>query len=84
MCAVLVAVIGGISAIADGDGGEQLSESISDLLEDLDLSELQKYLDENSDSYLYNFGSTASEIVEYLVKGNLNTDYSGFIGELFP
>ena len=83
MCAVLVAVIGGISAIADGDGGEQLSESISDLLEDLDLSELQKYLDENSGSYLYNFGSTASEIVEYLVKGNLNTDYSGFIGELF-
>lgn len=83
MSAILVAVIGGISAIADGDGGEQLSESISDLLEDLDLSELQKYLDENSDSYLYNFGSTASEIVEYLVKGNLNTDYSGFIGELF-
>ncbi len=83
MCAVLVAVIGGINAIADGDGGEQLSESISDLLEDLDLSELQKYLDENSDSYLYNFGSTASEIVEYLVNGNLNTDYSGFIGELF-
>ncbi|MDE7454184.1 MAG: hypothetical protein K2N22_07245, partial [Clostridia bacterium] len=60
-----------------------MNESISDLLEDLDLSELQKYLDENSDSYLYNFGSTASEIVEYLVHGNLNTDYGGFISELF-
>ncbi len=83
VCAVLVAVFGGISAFADNEGGEQLNESISDLLKDLDLSELQKYLDENSDSYLYNFGSTASEIVEYLVHGNLNTDYSGFISELF-
>lgn len=72
----------GVSALAE-DGREELSENIKNLLNDLDLSEFQKYLDENGDSYLFNFGGTAREIVEYLINGNLGTEYGGFISELF-
>lgn len=78
-----IAVLSSISALAEKEGDEQLNESISQLLEDLDLEELQKYLDENSDSYLYKYGNSAKEIVEYLIKGNLNTDYGGYLNELF-
>lgn len=72
----------GISAFAE-DGREELTENITNLLNDLDLTDLQIYLDRNSDSYLFNFGSTAREIVEYLINGNLGTEYGGFINELF-
>lgn len=74
---------GGITAYAEEDGSKELNESISGLLEDLDLSELQKYLDEHSDSFLFNFGDTAKEIVNYLIKGNLDTDYGSYLKELF-
>lgn len=67
---------------ADG-GGDELNQSISQLLEGLDLSELQSYLDGNSDSLLHNFGDTARDVVEYLIKGNLDTDYSGYLSEIF-
>ena len=72
----------GISAYAE-DGREELSENIANLLNDLDLSELQQYLDQNGDSYLFNFGNTAKEIVEYLIKGNLCSEFGGFLNELF-
>lgn len=72
----------GISALAE-DGREELAENIANLLNDLDLSELQAYLDQNSDSYLFNFGGTAREIVEYLINGNLSTEYGGFLNEIF-
>lgn len=74
---------GGITAYAEEDGSKELNESISGLLEDLDLSELQQYLDEHRDSFLFNFGDTAKEIVNYLIKGNLDTDYGSYIKELF-
>ena len=73
----------GISAYAEEDGKAELYENIAALLESLDLSELQKYLDENGDSYLFNFGGTAKEIVEYLINGNLGAEYGGFLNELF-
>ncbi len=72
----------GISAYAE-DGREELSENIANLLNDLDLSELQQYLDQNGDSYLFKFGNTAKEIVEYLINGNLGSEYGGFLNELF-
>ncbi len=72
----------GISALA-ADGREELSENIANLLDDLDLADLQLYLDQNGDSYLFNFGSTAREIVEYLINGNLGTEYGGFLNEIF-
>ena len=85
LAAGLIALIltGGIAAFADDTGLEDINQNISDLLKDLDLSELQKYLDENTDSYLLKFGSTAGEIVEYLIHGNLGTDYGGHLSELF-
>lgn len=73
---------GGVCAYAD-DGSREINDSITDLLDDLDLTELQKYLDEHGDSYLFSFGSTAKEIVKYLINGNLGTDYGGYLKELF-
>ena len=83
--ALAIFIAGGIAASADSDnGGEaELNQSISELLKDLDLSELQKYLDENSDSYLFNFGDTAKEVIEYLIHGNLGIDYGSYLNELF-
>lgn len=76
----------GVTAVADAnaeDGRAELSQNISSLLEALDLSQLQKYLDENADSYLYKYGDSAKSIIEYLIGGNLGTDYGGYINELF-
>lgn len=71
------------TAIAADEGKAELNENISELLSDLDLSELQQYLDENGNNYLFKFGDTAQEIVEYLISGNLGTDYGGYLSELF-
>ena len=64
------------------DGEQELTQNIEDVLEGLDLSELQKYLDENSDSYLFNFGDNAEEIIRYLINGNIGTDYGSYITEI--
>ncbi len=84
LIAVALAVFIGVSltASADEDKKIELNENIIKLLEDLDLSELQKYLDENEDSYLFQYGDTAGEIIKYLIQGNLNTDYGGYLNEL--
>ena len=75
--------ITGITAHAEEeDGRKELNENILQLLEDLDLSELQKYLDDNEDSFLFQFGDTARDIIEYLIRGNINTDYGGYLNEL--
>ena len=71
------------SAAEQEDGREELAQNIEDVLGGLDLSALQQYLDENSDSYLFNFGDDATEIIEYLIKGNVGTDYAGYISEIF-
>ncbi len=76
------AVSGTVAYAEEGEEKKELNENIDKLLEDLDLSELQKYLDDNEGSFLFQFGSTAKEIVEYLIKGDLNTDYSGYLNEL--
>ncbi len=74
---------GGVWAFADTDGKAEINDNIKNLLDQLDLSELQKFLDGDKDNYLFKFGSTAREIVEYLISGNLNADYSGYLNELF-
>lgn len=80
----MLAVNGGIYAFAEKtDGRAELNQNISDLLDKLDLSELQKFLEEDKDNFLFGFGGTAREIIEYLISGNLNTDYSGYLNELF-
>lgn len=72
----------GTVAYAEDEEKKELNENILKLLEDLDLSELQKYLDDNDDSFLFQFGDTAGEIVKYLINGNLNTDYGSYLNEL--
>lgn len=72
-----------LTAFADEQSVGDINETISDLLKDLDLDELQKYIDSNEDSFLKKFGNTASEIIEYLIRGNLDTDYGGYLKELF-
>lgn len=80
--AVIVYMISGIVAAAE-DGEAEINQSIADLLDKLDLNELQKYLDANENNFLFSFGDTAKEIVEYLIKGNLGTDYGNYLSELF-
>ena len=83
LIASIIAIFAFSGIVASAEEEEiELSDNISKLLEDLDLSELQKYLDENDGSFLYKFGNTAKEIVEYLIHGNLNTDYGGYLNEL--
>lgn len=79
---IAIFLIGGKAAYAD-EGEDQLNQSISDLLKDLDLSELQSYLDEHENAFLSGFGNSAEEIIEYLIKGNLGSDYGSYLGELF-
>lgn len=78
-----VFIVSKVVVYAEEDGKKELETNIADLLEGLDLSELQKYLDDNKDNYLYNFGDTAKEIVQYLINGNLGTDYGSYLNELF-
>ena len=88
MAAVLLAlvllamVLNVITASAAEEERAELNENIIKLLEDLDLSELEEYLKGDSDNFLFNFGGTAKEIVEYLINGNLGTDYGSYIGEI--
>ena len=78
----LFAITGITAQAEEEDGRKELNENILQLLEDLDLSELQKYLDDNEDSFLFQFGDTARDIIEYLIRGNINTDYGGYLNEL--
>lgn len=80
---LLVFALPTIGAVAEeADGEEQLTQNIEDVLDGLDLSELQQYLDENSDSYLFNFGDNAENIIRYLINGNVGTDYGSYIAEI--
>ena len=66
----------------DTDGEEQLSQNIEEVLGGLDLSALQRYLDEHSDSYLFNFGNNAEEIIRYLVAGDISVNYGSYVSEI--
>lgn len=82
VAAALVAVCAsGMPAFADE--GEELNENITSILNSLDLSALDEYLATHESSFLFTFGETAREIVEYLIGGNLNVDYASYLGELF-
>lgn len=78
---LMILSIGGFAVAADE--GEELNENITSILDGLDLSELDEYLSEHQSDFLFNFGDTAREIVEYLIKGNLDLDYSGYLNQLF-
>lgn len=46
------------------------------------MTELQKYLDEYGNDFIFSFGDTAKEIVRYLINGNLEINYNDYISEL--
>ena len=72
-----------VNAAADGeDARKELNENLTNLLNELDLSELQKYLDGDEDNYLFKFGGNAKEIIEYLINGDLSSDYGGYVSEI--
>ncbi len=70
------------TAFAD-DAEQELNDNISTILDGLDLSALQNYLEEHGNDFLFTFGDSAREIVEYLMHGNLGINYSSYFGELF-
>lgn len=91
MIALLVLSVGIVcvqtyAAADDGEdtynAAEELGQNITDLLDGLDLSALQEYLNEDSENPVHGFGDTAREIVEYLISGDLETDYSGYLTEI--
>ncbi len=74
-------IIGGFPK-AYADEGKELSDSIQSILDSLDLSEIQAYLDKYGNDFLFSFGDTAKDIAEYLLRGNLSLDYQSYISEL--
>lgn len=64
------------------DDGKDLSDSIQSILDSLDLSEIQAYLDKYGNELLFSFGDTAKEIAEYLLSGNLSLDYQNYIYDM--
>lgn len=75
-------IFGGV-ILAYADEGAELTENISSILDSLDLTDIQNYLDTYGAEFLKGFGTTAREILEYLTGGNLNINYSDYVGELF-
>ncbi len=59
-----------------------LNENIKNLLDKLDISSLENYLKENQNSKIFDYGNSASEIINFLIKGNFNTDYVGYLQQL--
>ena len=72
---------GSVNAFANEEA--ELNKNVQSILDSLDLSEIQKYLDEYGNDYIFSFGDTAREIIEYLTVGNLGVSYSDYISEIF-
>ena len=80
---IAAALLASTGTIAFADDAEQeLNQNISAILDGLDLSALENYLKEHGNDYLFSFGDSAREIVEYLLRGDLAMNYSGYIGQL--
>lgn len=84
-CALCVGMIVSLAlpqSAVFADNGSDLNDNINGILDSLDLTLLQQYLNENQDSFLFHYGSTAQEIIAYLVNGNYDIRYSSYIGEI--
>ncbi len=83
-CAIYLIFSVSTVAFADAsqDNLEAINKNISELLSKLDLSELDEYISKYQGEELKNYGNNASEIIEYLINGNLSTDYSQYISGL--
>ena len=79
---VLLPVLLGGTVIAFADEGAELNQNIDSIIDSLDLTEIQKYLDEYGGDYIFSFGDTAKDIVKYLINGNLGVNYNDYISEI--
>lgn len=77
---ILLVPVGVTVAVADE--GAELNENITSILDGLDLTEIDNYLSQYGDGFIYSYGDNAREILEYLVRGQLKVDYSSYIGEV--
>lgn len=71
------------TAFAEDEGKQEIYENISSLLDTLDLSELDGYLNNFQNDFALGFGDGAREIIEYFIKGDAGVDYGSFLSELF-
>lgn len=76
-------LIGGALIAFATDGGAELNENINSILDGLDLSELQKYLDEYGNDYVFSFSKSARELVSVLLNGDLGVNYNEYIKKIF-
>ena len=79
---VLLPLLIGGTLVAFADDGAELNQNIDSIIDSLDLSEIQKYLDEYGGDFIFAFGDTAKAIVRYLINGNLGVNYNDYISEL--
>lgn len=84
VAAVVALLLGGttLCAYAESQEETELTQNITDLLNELDLSELDTYLEEHSYEILSQFGNNSREILEYILNGNMNVDYGSYFNEL--
>lgn len=75
-------VAGAVAAFAE-DGGAELNENISSILEGLDLSGLQEYLDEYGNEYVFSFSRSAKELIGFVINGDLGVDYGEYLKNIF-
>jgi len=70
------------NAYVFADEGQDLTDNISSILDGLDLSEIQEYLKQYGNEYVFSFGENAREIIEFFVSGDLGVSYSEYVGKI--
>jgi stage III sporulation protein AE len=80
---LLITIIGSFCIISYADESDEINENLQIYLDNLDLTDLQNYLDSHTELFLFNFGDNAKEIITYLFEGNLGVDYASYLSEIF-
>ena len=78
---IIIGLLSG-GTVAFADDGADLTDSITSIIDGLDLSEIEQYLSQYGNEYVFSFGESAKEIVEFLVSGDLGLNYSDYIGKI--
>lgn len=79
---IVISLLAG-NSVAFADDGADLTDSITSIIDGLDLSEIQEYLSQYGNDYVFSFGESAREIIEFFVSGDLGINYSDYIGKIF-
>lgn len=76
-------IICGVTIAFAIEGEEELTQNIESIINGLDLSSLQSYLDSYGNEYVYSFSQSAKGLIEFLVNGDLGVNYSDYLQKLF-